>query len=468
MPAKEEQSAPVPASKPRSRDWIWVVVAVSIWFFNPLLKLQIARITPFDLLIGGILGFAVLNHVMGWGKKKTGPRWKIQNSPTFYLSLFAVICAGFFSGLHAGDVKLWIIEVITFVYVGVMLVSVDLFTTHQLERFLKIGAWTFAGICAITGVISTTYLLGGPKLEWFFEVSLLKGSTDKFTGFVRFANQWSGYVVAMFPLLLALSFEKLKTWQKPLLAVCALLGALTVPASGSRSGIFLLAAEVVGFLIFYLAFNRSGKILNRVLYLTLFFVVVVGSFWMVFEQISDDPIIKRSLGAFELVFEQEQFSDDWRDYNRAAALNEFEKHPLIGIGLGTFELYYDRHEIHSSYLSILTETGIAGIFPYIFLVTLPVFQLLRSIALHISHGKNRIMLVALLIAIGSQLLFAIHHNNTRHRHVWLLMLMGMLYAELTIAELKSQIRGTRSAKLNKRLRRLQRAAGPTLTPRPPR
>jgi O-antigen ligase len=314
-----------------------------------------------------------------------------------------------------------------------------------MERFLRVGGWTIAGICAVTGVVAGMNLLGGPKLDWFFEYSR-RGATDKFTGLMRYSNQWSGYFVTVFPLLLALAFSKLKGWHRPLVVVCALLGILTVPASGSRSGLFLLVGEVVGFVGLYLMLNRSDKALNRLIYIVLFGALLLGGYFMLGDQLGDSPIVQRSFGAFELVFEQEQFSDSWRDYNWRSAMTEYAKHPLIGIGLGTFEIYYDRHEVHSTYLSFLTETGVLGLIPYLVLLGLSVLQLVRSFIAHVAQGRTNLLLIALLMAIGSQLLFAIHHNNARHRHVWTLLLIGLLYAEVSLTHLRRELRQARQAR----------------------
>lgn len=429
------------------RDWGWVALASLIWLFMPILKLQLSRVIPFDALMGILLLGMILMRVIG--KRPRGQRkpWSPRANPVFYLACFGLVCTGLLSGLNAGDTQLWIVEVITFLYLAVMMLSMDMFSAGRMERFIQVGSWTFAGICAVTGVVATLHLLGGPKLDWFFEYSR-RGATDKFTGLMRFSNQWAGYFVTIFPLLLALAFSKLKGWQRPLVVACALLGILTVPASGSRSGLFLLAGEVVGFVGLYLMLNRSDKALNRLIYIALFGVLLIGGYFLLIDQLEDSPIVRRSFGAFELVFEQEQFSDSWRDYNWRSAMTEFAKHPFIGIGLGTFEIYYDRHEVHSTYLSFLTETGVVGLVPYLVLLGLSTLQLARSFIAHVAQGRTNLVLIALLVAIGSQLLFAIHHNNARHRHVWTILLIGLLYAEVSLTHLRQELRQARQARSN--------------------
>jgi hypothetical protein len=449
----------------RAQDWGWVGLAAALWFTMPLLKIQVSRIIPFDAISGLLLVALVVGKLLG-GRKG---RFALQGSPLFYLALAGLICAGLVSGLNAFEAEIWIIEVLTFLYLCVMMLSMDMFSSGRLERFLRVGSWTFAAICGLTGVVATMHLLGGPKLDWFFELSR-RGATDKFTGLMRFSNQWSGYFVTMFPLLLALAFSHLKPWQRPVLLGCALLGILTVPASGSRSGLFLLAGELVTFLGLYMAFNRSDKTLKRLIYLGIFSALLGVAYVGLIDQLDDSPIVRRSFGAFELVFEQEQFSDDWRDYNWRAAMTEFAKHPVIGIGLGTFELFYDRHEIHSTYLSFLTETGVLGFVCYITLLLLPTVQLVRSLLAHVARGRTNVMLLALLVALGSQLLFAIHHNNARHRHVWALLLFGMLYAEVSLTHLKAElreVRATRFEALRERFASNRRALqGPVEPPGP--
>ena len=175
------------------------------------------------------------------------------------------------------------------------------------------------------------------------------------------------------------------------------------------------------------------------IYVVLFAVAVMAAYILTFEVLGDSVIVQRSFGAFELVFEQEEFADSWRTYNWNAAWNEWLRHPMIGMGLGTFELYYDKHEIHSSYLSFLAETGLLGAIPYMGVVFVPVIQLCRSIAFGAARGRTDIWVIALLVAVGTQVVFAIHHNNTRHRHVWLVLLMASVYAEVSIARIRAEM-----------------------------
>lgn len=427
---------PQPSGRGRRQDALWIAVASLIWLLSSALKLQVARITPFDALVGAVFAAILLQRAMTRKRAGVPPRWHLSAPTGYYLTMGVLVCAGLLSGVHASDLKLWSVELLTFVYLFIMLLGVDLFSTGKLERFLKVGGWSFAGLCAFCGLIAGAFLLGGPQFGFFYEINP-NGITAKFTGPMRFPNQWAGFFLALFPLLLALNFERLTPSKRAILLACTLLGFVTIPATGSRSGMFLMVAQGGGFLLLYMTLSRSGHVLTRLLYILIFTTALGATYWMLFEQASESPILTRSLGAFELVFEQESLSDRWRDYNWSAAIGEFEKHPLVGMGLGTFERFYDKHEVHSSYLSFAAETGLLGLISYLLLVTVPLLHLLRALAAYAARGRMDTMLIALILGIFSQLLFAIHHNNTRHRHVWMLLLCGLLYAELALLRLRA-------------------------------
>jgi hypothetical protein len=449
-------------------DRMWLVMAAALWAAVGALKMQVGRVIPFDALAMILLIFAVFIRVFPVrGTAAIAARWRPSGSKVFYMAVAALVLAGLLSGIHAAEVTIWAVEVATFFYIAMMLVALDMFTHDQVRRFLRVGGWVFAFLCGFFGILSVSNLLGGPKAFWFYEFSPVRGYTEKFTGMMRYANQWSGYFVGVFPLVLALIFETKTPWKRVLLMSCAVVGAATVPASGSRSGIFLLVFQTAGFLIMYAMLSRSGKAMSRMVYLFLFGIAGTAAYLLTYEVLGDSAIIQRSLGAFELVFEQEEFADSWRTYNWNLAWNEWLDHPLIGMGLGTFELFYDKHEIHSSYLSFLAETGLMGVTPYILLIVIPVVQMSRALTYGAARGRTDIWLIALLVAVGTQVIFAIHHNNTRHRHVWVMLLLGSLYAEVAIRRLKFELRNERQARDDQKAQWLQKSATSLQSTSPP-
>lgn len=54
--------------------------------------------------------------------------------------------------------------------------------------------------------------------------------------------------------------------------------------------------------------------------------------------------------------------------NFESALTAFYDNPLTGSGIGGFMGRYERHEVHSTYLKIIGETGLLGIIPYVLLM----------------------------------------------------------------------------------------------------
>ncbi len=405
-----------------------------MWILVPLLKIQIARITLFDLLALVMLGYFFLERFLPWLRPRS---WVFSANPIFYLSFVGLLIASLASGLNALDAEFWGIELLTFVYILLMLLRSDVFCGQKADRMVVIGAWAFAAICLITGIAACLDLFFGFRILWFYD-NPINSRSFKFSGLQRYPNQWSGYFVTMFPLLIALSVRKSPPWHKILLVACIAFGVMTIPASGSRSGIFLLLAETGGFFLLYLLLSRSQNLVSRVVYMAGFALLLLAGYVFLFDQLNEIGIARRSFLAFDLV-ESQSIADDWRSYNWNLALDMFADHPFAGIGLGTFELYGDKHEVHSSYLSFLAETGMFGFLAYVVAVFLPFVQLCRALLAQIARSKPDLMLIALIIAVVSQFAFAIHHNNTRHRHAWLILFIGMLYAEYALAKLRFEL-----------------------------
>ena len=62
--------------------------------------------------------------------------------------------------------------------------------------------------------------------------------------------------------------------------------------------------------------------------------------------------------------------NDFIQENFGAAFVAFNDRPLIGSGLGAFHGVYSSHEVHSTYLKMLGETGIIGTIGYVIFIVI--------------------------------------------------------------------------------------------------
>ena len=144
--------------------------------------------------------------------------------------------------------------------------------------------------------------------------------------------------------------------------------------------------------------------------------------------VSDSWVMQRSFEGVRTLVESRSVADNWRTINWSWAMEAYDKHPLLGIGLGTFELYYDRHEIHSSYLSLLTEAGPVAMLAYIGMFVVALTRTGQLLLLNSVMQKSNALTISLftsLVCLGSMGIF---HNQTRHRHLYLLLFLSVMYA----------------------------------------
>lgn len=393
---------------------------MTLWALMPLLRAQISRVTLYDVLV------LVLAAVLFWRRLRAWRGASTQSAGRgFYLLYLGMLCGGLASGLAADDLSLWLFELSSWSYLGLMMWTLDQFSRGRFARFLRLGAWTFAVISLVTGLVASLQLLGIYKWELFWDLNR-KNQSVRFIGLTRYANQWSGYCVMMFPLLLAYGSSARQRWKRWFLLGSGLLGFMSVLASGSRSGTFLFLAEIAGFVPLYLMLNRSGKLLGRLLLLLALLSTLIAGWALLAEDVNESPIARRSLGALWLV-EEGEFSDDWRDYNREAAWHEFTRSPLLGLGLGNFERLYDLHEVHSSYVSVLAEAGLLAFVPYCLLLLLICGKLVQALLVSVAHRKIEPVVLALCLILVSALSFGVHHNTLRQRYIWSMYLCCLLY-----------------------------------------
>lgn len=403
---------------------LWFGGVALFWLCLPILKLQVSRLVPFDaFVIVVVAGFAVMALRRRWRPVPGGLLRTI-----FYASVGVMVVAGFASGLHASEVNHWLLETAIFGYVLVLLACVDGLARGNLHRFLQVGAVAVAVMSVGFGVFAAADLFTGYRLEILYNPAYDGSPTERFSGPARFCNQWAMFYVAVFPLLLALAVT-CQARYRALVIGAIVLGLLTVPLTGSRLGTFLVVAELAAFLALYLLVHRGGGPARKAAGIALVGLLIVALVATLGEQIGESSMARRAFGSFSLFFGEQRVADDWRSYNWATAWEEFSRNPILGIGLGTFRLRHDQHEVHSSYLSLLAEVGLAGLLPYAAACLAAITGLGATLVRQAREGRVDAWLLGLIVSTGAVLALGVHFNTTRQRFVWLILALAVFYAD---------------------------------------
>lgn len=100
----------------------------------------------------------------------------------------------------------------------------------------------------------------------------------------------------------------------------------------------------------------------------------------------------------------------------ATVLQNFENHPILGVGTGMFSSTYKINEVHNTFFGILAENGLAGFIVFLFWWTLILKFLLDSKNLCSSQGK-----LIIRLTLGAFFVLAIYQlttNGLRQRPFW--------------------------------------------------
>lgn len=427
-----------------------------LWTLMPILLVRTFKTAIFDVALLLVLVFIVCDRLGFWDLRQRKPRWSwsVKLPGRFYAGIAAIIAGGLLSGFNITSANLWLFEVVTFVYLLLMCVGVDMFANKDLERFLKIGAWALIPLCYLTGVAVLGHQSGLFFWKTFYQVTEGGGTGEKFRGLAYATTQWGALALAIVPLLMVLLFDKIAIWKKGIVVGAMLMAALTIPATSSRSNTALIVLEPVIIMGLYVVLNRDLAPSKRLLYLIggVVLTFVGGSLLSLY--IGDSWVFQRAFsGVFSLV-EDQQVNDRWRMVNWGWAMTEYSKHPLLGLGFGNFELLYDRHEVHSTFISLLAEAGPMALLGYISLYVMSLTRLGKLILANAHLRKPNGIALILFITIGTQGVGAFFHGLSRNRHIYVLLALGVLYATWGLTRLQNQRNTQRAQRHNTEFARI--------------
>ncbi len=338
------------------------------------------------------------------------------------------------------------LEILALCYDVGLLLLVFVVANSPQKLFYALLGWVFAIL--LSNLLAIYSLVTVPS--WGFSYGILIGS---FVG----ANQPQIILLPLLPLLIFVGVLKdvhLSIRLTSIFLSCS--SVLFVLISGSRSGFFMLALEWICCLFVY-----WGVIKRRFSYSSITFwgqqatyallLLVVLLFGTELSQ-TYEPFagLKRVNRTFDRVFFLKYNKPVKRltatHYDRIssgrisiikAGYSSFKKNIFMGYGLQGTRLLKGahNHEMHCSYLVLLFETGVIGLF----LGLLMMYLALRRVQIVLKSGANSVetlVLYSLLIGLASLALYNVFTNGLRQREMWILfgVLLSLSYVGESVSE----------------------------------
>ncbi|MEH6624671.1 MAG: O-antigen ligase family protein [Dietzia maris] len=261
-------------------------------------------------------------------------------------------------------------------------------------RFIQIWVWSSVSV-AVLACLSLVIAIPGyaPFSAW------------RATGSFEDPNLLGAYLLCS--LGLTIGYNRLRSGRPLGFNVIALV--LGVVATGSRAAMIVLAAGVLGLVLYSVLVSRRIDIPST---LCIIGAAVTSIFWF--------PVISNAGGRGEFALREDARFDLW-----SIGVRAFQDSPFFGIGYGQFPLVAARYVeggthfvMHNTFLSFLVETGVIG-----GLLTSGAYVMLLGWAMR--TGGNSVLAGACafgLLMLGCAL-FAINGQNVRF--VWVFIAISL-------------------------------------------
>ena len=328
------------------------------------------------------------------------------------------ICAAInFAGGRLVDPVRTAIETATF-GLGLFSCALVAWAVNTWDRWLKcLGAWAAGGL-VVTAVGLMAMFVYAPG--W---------TKDDFTGRVsstlRESGQVASYLGPVLPFAALAAERVLKSAWVKVPAQALFLGAFVVMlGTGSRIALLISLCAFCGLVVALLAdARRRGTSSAFALALVAAGAVGFGAFvYSVFTDRGAEYVVGQTSPITRPIVMLRQIGEGKRTESHRLEqtfrpLETFDRHPLFGIGPANFGVYYRQHEIHNSYLSVLGETGAAGVIAFAAFVGLSLrCGWVGTVLLRPTAG--RALGLAFLFGFGLLLLYQMTALGLRQRPFW--------------------------------------------------
>lgn len=317
------------------------------------------------------------------------------------LSLTAFFALKLFSATYAARWELSLNLSIDFAKDALVALLALAFMSQRrgIETITTSAALAVAAICAL-GIYQIVF---GNMMAGFHGFAVVIANSGRFSGPLGDANFFACIIVFTIPLAL---FQLLNARNALTGLGWAIVSGLLIAgllATQSRGGLIGLAVALLVL--------GTGLTLRQVLSFGVIGVVTV----LLVATVASDELIQRFATILGTVSEGElDTSTEGRLASWQVALELFKEHPVLGVGIGNFNSYYQNMALelglifrgegrstHSLYLEILTEQGLVGLL----LMGAILFVAARSIigAVRFANGIGEVRLARHLTAFGAGL-----------------------------------------------------------------
>ena len=305
-------------------------------------------------------------------------------------------------------------------------------------------AWLVVTLCDSWRVwvrALTAYALGALVVVAFGWLGAAPGApawlSDEGTGRVSSTLRNSGQVSAyigpplVFLLFLQLQPAAPRWFRSPTAstvgAACVLGGFGVLALTGSRMSILIAGGVFVALLYLTVREARRRGVKVKRAYLVLAAgayaaVSAAGLYTAALNSRSSDEREQAWVRGIRLLTEDgvERAATDPRAEQAKAILEHGPDHPLLGVGPGNWMRYYQMHEIHNTYLSVVGETGLAGTATYLVSVIAALSCVLTARRL-CPRGPAGVLVTAFGVGVLVLLFYQLTALGLRQRHYWMVI-----------------------------------------------
>lgn len=342
-----------------------------------------------------------------------GGRLKVPSIGLAALAMVVLFAPGVvFVSTKTGSLLNWLIHAFLVVgFIGLYNLSLAL---PLEQRFEIIQSWVRA--CGILALVAC-YDLVGPLLglpgvaSIFGRTTGLQGAViGGAVGTFRNTGQAGMFFVTAFALAVPLT-RVISGRARREAVIWAVVLALGVIMSVKRSA--LIALILGTFLLLLWDHSWSGKLRTIVLVCASIVALMPAYLWVYENSEAFRWRFDSKTQTAVSVLDEESFFMD----NLRSGFSAFLDHPIVGVGLaGVAGNYTERHEIHSTYGSVLAETGVLGTAGYLLFVLLLFRDCTRARNADPRTRQFAYLLVPLLLALFVSFTYT---NHLRKREFWI-------------------------------------------------
>lgn len=351
----------------------------------------------------------------------------IQN--LFVLFLFVVAMSFLFNGAIR-DVDLFssFVEVLNYFY-GFLIACAVVVALDDWGKWNKFVIFWMVGV-AVVSLISVGAILGVAP-EWAYH----GGGRIKSTA--RSVNQLHSYLAPAIPLLVGLLVTAKEKSLRGLWPVAIIIfTVIALGVTGSRTAfilsIFVLVAAMWS-CIRYLPRSPLAATYGIVLVMP---VIGVAAYYLINMATMGAGPLPEEMSALMRPIERTLTADGVDEYlgprgEQASIIwKNAEKTVVLGVGPGNFmEVFNHKHSVHSTYLGVLIEVGVLGLFLLLAALGLILINAYRATK-RIADKGTSLMMSMVIIAFVALCLYGVATFGLRQRIFWLLI--GLVMAGINI------------------------------------